>query len=77
MTEEADEDYITYAGWVDLQTERFKLNVLDRNLSKYLLISNLDTATDKDLRVRVLFHIELIICTNGCASRPPDRLEMF
>ncbi|CAH8601572.1 unnamed protein product [Schistosoma rodhaini] len=59
LTREADEDYTTYAGRVNLQAERFKLNVLTSDQFKCLLfISGLNSPSDADVRMKLLSRME-------------------
>ncbi|VDP79710.1 unnamed protein product, partial [Schistosoma curassoni] len=59
LTKEADEDYNTYAGRVNLQAERFKLNVLTSDQFKCLLfISGLNSPVDADFRMKLLSRME-------------------
>ncbi|RTG83561.1 uncharacterized protein DC041_0006097 [Schistosoma bovis] len=59
LTKEDDEGYTTYAGRVNLQAERFKLNVLTSDQIKCLLfISGLNFPVDADLRMKLLSCME-------------------
>ncbi|CAH8439890.1 unnamed protein product [Schistosoma rodhaini] len=59
LTREADEDYTTYAGRVNVQAERFKLNVLTSDQFKCLLfISGLNSPSDADVRMKLLSRME-------------------
>ncbi|CAH8670750.1 unnamed protein product [Schistosoma haematobium] len=59
LTKGADEDYTTYAGRVNLQAERFKLNVLTSDQFKCLLfISGLNSPVDADFRMKLLSRME-------------------